>query len=122
VRGSGPGEQEVPAQMDADDEVPVLVGHAEQHPVAQDAGVVDHDVQPAQLHRRGDQRVGRRPLADVATDEGGLPAEPLDVPHDRIAGGVDIVEHDVSARSGERQCLGPAEPGTRSGDDRDLAP
>ena len=66
VGGGVAGQQEMPAQVNGDDEVEVLVGHVEQHPVAGDAGVVDHDVQAAQTVGAGHQLVGGRALADVA--------------------------------------------------------
>jgi hypothetical protein len=44
-----PGHQERAAQVHADDQVPVVVGHLEQQVVAGDAGVVDQDVDAAEL-------------------------------------------------------------------------
>ena len=45
--GAGAGERA--AQVDVDDGVEVVVGHLPQHLVAQDAGVGDQDVEPAEL-------------------------------------------------------------------------
>ena len=35
-------------EVDGDDGVPLLLGHVDQHPVAQDAGVVDQHVEVAE--------------------------------------------------------------------------
>ena len=63
-RGStGAGERA--AQVHVDDGVEVVVGHLPQHPVAQDAGVGDQDVEPPErVDRRGDQQVGGLGVAD----------------------------------------------------------
>ena len=69
----GPGHQERTAQVDAHDQVPVLVGHLEQQVVAGDAGVVDQHVDPAELvddpRDRGLDGLG---VADVGADADGL--------------------------------------------------
>ena len=44
----GPGAVERAFQVDRDDRVPLRLGHVEDHPVAQDAGHVDQDIDPAE--------------------------------------------------------------------------
>jgi hypothetical protein len=121
VRRRVPRQQEVPAQVDPDHQVPLLVGHVEQHPVAQHPGVVHHDVQPAELlGGGGEQRVRGGSLGHVTRDEDGFTARRLDlVDH---PGGVrgHVVHHDIGARPGERESFGSAEPRPRAGDDGDL--
>ncbi len=59
VRRGVAREQEVAAQVHLEHQVPLLVAQVEQHPVAGDAGVVDHDVELAEL-RRAPSRASRR--------------------------------------------------------------
>lgn len=87
----------MPAQVDIEHEVPVLVGHAEQHAVAQHARVVDDDVQAAEmLDRRLHQRVRGGPLRDVTGHGKGF----------------------APARFRECERFGTAQSGTCPGDDR----
>ena len=70
--GGGAGAGERAAQVHVDHGVEVLVGHLPQHPVAQDARVGDHHVEPAELlDGGGDQRVGGLGAADRGDDAGG---------------------------------------------------
>lgn len=85
VRGREVGRVEVALEVDADHRVPLALGHGEDHAVAQDARVVDQDVQLAELaDRRLDQfagllevghvpGVGERPAARRAYLGGDLP-------------------------------------------------
>ena len=67
VGGNVAGRAEVAAQVDADHVVPLALGHVDDEAVAQDAGVVDEDVDAAEgLDRRVDQRAGSFPVGDVA--------------------------------------------------------
>lgn len=80
--GGEVGGVEVALEVDADDRVPLVLAHREDHPVAQDARVVDQDVElsvggDGQLHEFsrlfvvGDvSEVGGRPAAR-RTDLGG---------------------------------------------------
>ena len=52
VRGRVPGRREVPLQVDADHRVPLVLLHVHEHPVAQNSGVVDEDVQPPERFDR----------------------------------------------------------------------
>ena len=47
--GGGLGGREVALEVDGDDLVPLLLAHVEDHAVAEDAGVVDEDVDAAEL-------------------------------------------------------------------------
>ena len=66
---------EVTLEVDVDDRVPLLLGHVEAHLVAEDPGVVDEDVEPAELvDRLRDQRLAAVPGRDVVEVGDGLPA------------------------------------------------
>ena len=77
--------------MDANDIVPLLLGHVEDHAVAQDAGHVDEDVQPAELVE------GLLDHALAAIDVG----DSVEVRDGLAAGGADLVG-DVLRRTGVR--------------------
>ncbi|CAB4924196.1 unannotated protein [freshwater metagenome] len=119
--GAGAGERA--AQVGGDDRVELLVGHLPQRGVAQDAGVVDQHVQPAEL---GDGAVDQR-LGGLAGPDGhdlGDGAAP--VGGDRVDGGlrdlgVHVVDHDGGAAAGQLLGVGEAEAPAGSGDDGDLA-
>jgi hypothetical protein len=54
--------------------------HVDEHAVAQDAGVVDEDVEVTErLDRRVDERLGTVPVGDVVAVGDGLPAEGADL-------------------------------------------
>jgi len=110
---------EVPAQVHPHDQVPLLLGHREDHPVAQDPGVVDQDVQlPVRLERRRQQLLARRPLRDVAGGHDRLPASGPDLGGHRLHGvSRQVVEHQPRPGPGQRQRLGPAEAVARPGHD-----
>ena len=70
-------------EVDVDDRVPFLFGHVEAHLVPEDPGVVDEDVEPAELvDGLGDQRLTAVPARDVVEVRGRLPT-----------GGDDLVDH-----------------------------
>ena len=125
-----PQRREVALEVDPDHRVPLLLGGVHQHPVAHEAGVVDQDVEPAELvdrllhHRRGLLEVGHvgavrhRPAArrlDRGDDLVGrrLPRA--------LAGERDavVVDHDGRAVRGQLERVRPADAAARSGDDRD---
>ena len=128
------GGVEVALEVDADDRVPLVLGHREDHPVAQDARVVDEDVQ---LAERGDRQLDQFPglfVVGHVTDVGDrAAARRADLVGDllggagrRLAGTVParlavVVDDDGRAEPGEFQRLGPAEPAARAGDDRGQA-
>ena len=118
-----PGRDEVPAQVDPDHQVPLLLGHAEDHAVAHHAGVVDDGVEPSERRdRRSDQALTDRPLADVAGDHDGVAAQRLDLLGDRSGRGrVDVVEDHACAGTRQAQRLRLAQAVTGAGDDDDGA-
>ena len=69
--------------MDPDDGVPLLRGHVDEHAVAQDAGVVDEDVETAEgLDSGGDQPGGALPVRHVvAVGDGLAPHGPDGIHH-----------------------------------------
>ena len=109
--------------MHRDDEVPFLVGHVEQHPVAGDPGVVHHDAQSAQPVRGGNQLVGRGALADVAGHRDGFGARRIDLVDDvgGIECGRDVVDDDGGAEAGQTERFGPSQSRGRAGHHRDLS-
>ena len=57
VGGGMPQRCRVPLGVDTHDDVPLVLGHVDEHPVAEDAGVVDQHVEPAERPGRSlDQR------------------------------------------------------------------
>ena len=77
------GDREVTLQVHGDHRVPLLLGHVEAETIAEDAGVVDHDVETAVVvERLVDQRLATGPRRDV-----------VDVGHRIAAGGDDLVDH-----------------------------
>ena len=123
---------EVALQVDADHGVEVFLGHVEDRRVAQEAGVVDEDVEIAQGVERGlDHRLRVVPIGDVAEVRHGLAALLADLLHHRargrfvaaaaVAARPEIVDDDARALARERQRLDAAEPVRGARDDRDLA-
>jgi Histidine kinase-, DNA gyrase B-, and HSP90-like ATPase/His Kinase A (phospho-acceptor) domain len=119
VRGGEPRGHEVPAQVDPDDQVPLLGGHREDHPVAQHPGVVDQDVQPSVLlERRRHQQLAGRPLRHVPGRHHRLAAVRGDLVGHRLHGVPrQVVEHQPRPGPGQRQRLRPAESVPRPGHD-----
>ena len=121
---------ERPPEVDPDHVVPLRVGHVHEHPVAQDAGVVDEDVDPAVLlDRCGDQPLGAGLVGHVVTVEESTSSERSHlVRHllgrpDRRAGsvglGTEVVDDHVGAVPGELEGMCPPDAPTRTGDDHD---
>jgi hypothetical protein len=108
----------VPAQVDPDDQVPLLGRHREDHPVAQHARVVDQDVQLPVLPQRGGQHLlAHRPLADVPGRHRRLPARGPDLGRHRLDGVPgQVVDHQPGPGRGQGQRLHPAEPLARPSD------
>jgi hypothetical protein len=103
--------------------IEVLVAHLPEDLVAQDAGIGDHDVEPAELVDGAlDQRLRRRRVAD----RGDLDDGPSAGGGDRVDGLagrrlVDVVDDDGGARRGERDRVRAPEAASAPGDDGDLA-
>ena len=78
---------ERPLEVDLDDRVPLCLGHVGEHPVAQDAGVVDDDVEPAEaVDRALHHPTGGLEVADVVGVGDGLAAHALDLVDDLLGG------------------------------------
>src|ERR1017187_7966656 len=66
--------------MDADHGVPFVDRHIDEHPVTQNAGVVDQDIdRPEVVDRRLDQATGAVVVRDVVTVGHGFPTHPADL-------------------------------------------
>ena len=87
VGAGGPRDVEVTPQVDGDDGVPVLGRHVEDHAVAEDAGVVDDDVQPSPVvEGQLDELLAGLRLDDVVVVGDRLAAHRLDLLHDLLGG------------------------------------
>ena len=132
VGGGVPGGYEVALQMHLDDRVPVGLGHVDQYPVPQDAGVVDQDVKITEgLDGRIDQALATVPVGDVV-GVGHRPSPGGDDLVDHLLGGrpvvagavdrtAEVVDHHLGPLGREEQgVLAPDTP-TGSGDDGDTS-
>ena len=122
----------MPGQMHVDDGLPILREHVVEHLVAQDAGGVEHDVQPAErvarlLHHL--QAVVE--FVDIAVIGDRVAAGRLDLVDDVLrrrrvvalagAAGAGIVDDDLGAvRRHQFRDLAP-DPAARAGADRDAS-
>ncbi len=113
----GMGDREAALDVDLVDQVPVRLGHLVEADVAEDAGVVHHDVDaPVGVHRGLDDL---RAVGDRVVVGDGLAAGFLDLVHHHVgrlraaAAAVDVaaevVDHDLGAAAGEEVRVGPAE-------------
>ena len=128
VHGGVVGRGEGALQVDLDDGVPLVLGHREDHPVAQDAGVVDEHVEAAEqvdrlLHQRlgaverrhvgvvGDRHAaGRGDLVDHRLGRPGVAAG-------AVARAAEVVHQHVGAVRGEQQRVLAADAPAGAGDD-----
>ena len=104
--------------------------HVEDHAVAEEAGVVDDDVEPAEAFDRAAHEIeGVVPVGDVGMVGERLATERLDLGHDRLGRIVlgfarqrpaVVVHDDAHALAPELESLHPTDPTTGAGDDRDL--
>ena len=109
-------------QVHLEDEVELLVGHVEQHLVAGDAGVVDDDVEPAELlGGRLQHGLGGGALPHVTGDDERLDADLADLLGCLLGRAGQVVEDHVGAGSGEGERFRATEPGTGTGDDCDAS-
>ena len=110
--------------------VPLLLGHREQHPVAEDAGVVDEDVETAEgVDRLLDEARGAVPAADVVGVGRGLAARGRDLVDDllrrsrvgarTVTTAAEVVDHDLGAVASEGQRVLASQPTARTRDDAD---
>jgi len=122
----------VALEVNRDDRVPLCLRHVHEHAVAQDAGVVDQDVEVAErLHGHVDHALGALPVGDVVVVRDRLAAHGLDLVHDllcrrgvvarAVVGAAEVVHHDLCALRGEEQRVLAADAAPCAGDDRDAS-
>jgi hypothetical protein len=118
------GAEERALQVDVEHPLVLVLGRVEDRGAGLDAGVVDHDVEPAEGVDRGLHQllqIGR--LADVGLHPDGVPADGLD-PGDelrRLLGMDDVVDDDVGSFRGRCQHHRFADPAVAPGHDDGLA-
>ena len=121
---------EMPGQMHVDDRLPILGEHVVKHFVAQDAGGVEDDVQPAErLARLAHHREAVVEFGDRAIIGDRVAARRLDLVDDFLrrrlvgafaaAAGAGIVDNDLGAVRGHQFGDFAADPAPRAGADRD---
>ena len=82
-----PADGEGAAQVHGDDRVELLLGHVDEHPVAEDARVVDHDVEPSEgVDRRLDDAARSGVVRDVVGVGDRLTPQGRDLVHDLLCG------------------------------------
>ena len=124
--------REVPLEVHGDHRVPLRFVHAGDEAVAQDAGVVDHDVEAAELvDRLLDSAFRAVPGGDVVGVGDCRAAGGVDLGDDlvRRAGvsalagvaAAEVVDDDLGAFSGEQQRVFAADAAAGAGDDGDPA-
>ena len=132
MAGDGAAHGERAVQMDRDHVGPVRPAHAVENLVAQDAGVVDEDVDAAEGVERGfHDLVGVRRIADRERGGDCLTAGLLDLVRHLLrrtgvaAGAVersaDVIDQDLRALLRQQECDGAADAATRAGDDGDFS-
>ena len=118
--------------MHLDHGVELLLGHREDHLVAQDPGVVHEHVELAErVDRTLDDLPGALEVGHVVAVGDGLAAPALDDVDDLVRGrrvgaltgdrAAEVVDHDLGAVIGERDGLAAADTVAGSRDDGDLA-
>ena len=123
-------EQERRAQIGRHDRIPFLFGHVGEHPIAQDAGVVDEDVEVAELgDRRVDEALGTLPARHVVGVGDRMASQRTDLGSDLLGGSLiaalavvrpaEVVDDHLGALLGEQQRVLPTDPASGTGDDRD---
>ena len=123
---------EVTLQVNSDDVVPVGLGHVEAHLVAQDAGIVDDDVDVAEgVDRLIDEPLAATPRGDVVTVDHGLATVVDDDVDDLLCGvdvatltlerGADIVDDDLRTLACEQQRLFASDASSSAGDNCHLS-
>ena len=84
---------EVALEVDSDDGVELFLAGVGEHPVADDAGIVDQDVEPAERVDRGlDQPLGLGPVGDVGAAGDGF-----------ASGGGDLIDNTLGRAAAARR-------------------
>ena len=119
-------------EVHLDDRIPLRLAHVREHAVAEDASVVDEDVEATERIDGGlDEAFGSVPIADVVAVGDRLPTHGLDLGDDIVRGALivalavhrpaEVVDHDLGAVVGEEQCVLAPDASARPRDDRDAA-
>jgi len=128
VRAREVRRREVALAVDTDDGVPLALFHVESHAVAQNAGVVDEDVEAAEgVDGLLDEVFGPLPVRDVVEVRSGLAAEGLDL-LDNLTGRAvvrpravpltaQVVDDDLRALTRELERVSASDSASRTGDD-----
>src|SRR2546422_10456851 len=109
-------------QIHGHDRVPARNGDVLEVAASGVGGVVHENVQAAKaLHRKANQRAADLLVREIAVEVLRIAPNRLDAA-DRLdaVGAVASVHHDVRPKAGEMLCDAAADPGSRSGHDRDL--
>jgi hypothetical protein len=118
-------------EVNGDDGVPLLLGHVHEHPVAKDPGVVDEDVEAAELvERLLDHPLGAGEVGDVLRICSGFSAGGFDLDDDLLRRrvvvafarerGTEVIDDDVRAGLRQRKRVRPADAASGAGDNRNL--
>ena len=124
--------REVALQVDADHRVPLVLAGGEHHAVAEEAGVVDQHVEPAERVDRGVHEPARAvPVGDVVGVGDGVAAGGHDLVDEELRGALvgagavardaEIVHDDPGTFTRERQRVLAADAARGAGDDDDPA-
>ncbi|MNT41603.1 hypothetical protein D3C72_1779670 [compost metagenome] len=109
-----------PQQMHVDDRIEIVGAHLGEGLVAQDARIVDQDVDaPPDVHRARRHGLHGGAVADVASVGDGVAARGPDLARDRLGRAPEVVDHDPAAARRQSQCMAAAQPLTRAGHDGD---
>ena len=122
----------MPLEVDVDHRVPLGLVHVEAHLVAQDAGVVDEDVEPAEgVDGLADHALGAVPRRDAVAVGFGPATRGDDLVDDLLRrcrvgpfaarAAAEVVHHHRRTFGREQQRVPAADAAPRAGDDRNLA-
>jgi hypothetical protein len=118
-------------QVHRDDRVPLLLGHVHEHPVAQDPGVQDQDVEAAvAVDRALHHLLGRAEVRDVGVARNRLAAAGHDLVDDLLRRGrvlpfageraAEVVDDDTRSARRQFERVLAADPAAGAGHDRNL--
>src|SRR5919198_3210653 len=132
MRGAGPAHVEGTIEVDRQHVRPVRPAHAMEDAVAQNAGIVDQNVDAPECGERGvHDLLGILRLGDRERGGDRLASTALDLVHHLVRGrGIatgtfearaDVADDDAGALAGQQHGDGPPDAAPSAGDDRDLA-
>ena len=118
------------AEVDPHDGVPLLLRHVGEHPVPQDAGIIDEDVEVTEgAHGLIDEALRTLPVRDVVVVGDRLATGGDDLVDDLLGGrrvgaspvrvAAEVVDDDLGALPGEKEGVLPTDASSRAGDDGD---